>query len=143
QGQDAARTVAGGGISVEGWTGRIDANEASQGQVLNNAKLAPEGEGMRVTTGPAVAYWNPANVASGNYTVRATFTEPEYMSLNNHPHPYGVFTGGSDMGTEQQNYLYCAAYGNGNFIVRGFGPEPFQVNGRRGEANDAVNKAAG
>lgn len=142
-GQDAARTVAGGGISVEGWTGRIDANEASQGQVLNNAKLAPEGEGMRVTTGPAVAYWNPANVASGNYTVRATFTEPEYMSLNNHPHPYGVFIGGSDMGTEQQNYLYCAAYGNGNFIVRGFGPEPFQVNGRRGEAHDAVNRAAG
>ena len=27
--------------------------------------------------------------------------------------------------------------------VRGFGPEPFQVNGRRGEANAAVHKAAG
>jgi hypothetical protein len=47
------------------------------------------------------------------------------------------------MGTDSQSYLYCAAYGNGNFIVRGFGPEPFQVNGRRGEANPAVNKAAG
>src|SRR5205085_3490337 len=40
-------------------------------------------------------------------------------------------------------YLYCAAYGNGNFIVRGFGPEPFQMNGRRGEENAAVHKAAG
>lgn len=142
-GQDAARTVEGGGISVAGWSGRIDASEASQGQVLNNSRLASEGSDLRVTTGPAVAYWNPANTASGNYTVRATFTEPEYMSLNNHPHPYGVFIGGNDMGTDQQSYLYCAAYGNGNFIVRGFGPEPFQVNGRRGEANDAVNKAAG
>jgi hypothetical protein len=47
------------------------------------------------------------------------------------------------MGTPQQTFLYCAAYGNGNFIVRGFGPEPFQMNGRRGEANAAVNKAAG
>ena len=46
------------------------------------------------------------------------------------------------MGTENQSYLYCAAYGNGNFIVRGMGPAPFQVNGR-GEANEAVNKAAG
>jgi len=24
------------------------------------------------------------------------------------------------LGTDQQSYLYCAAYGNGNFIVRGF-----------------------
>ena len=46
------------------------------------------------------------------------------------------------MGTDQENYLYCAAYGNGNFIVRGFGPAPFQMNGRRGEANAAVHKAA-
>ena len=98
---------------------------------------------MRVTTGPAVAYWSPANTASGSYTIRATFTEPQYMSLNDHPHPYGIFIGGNDMGTPQQSYLYCAAYGNGNFIVRGFGPEPFQLNGRRGEANDAVHKAAG
>ena len=49
---------------------------------------------------------------------------------------------GNDLGTAKQSYLYCAAYGNGNFIVRGFGPEPFQVNGRRGEPNAAVNKAA-
>jgi len=141
--QDAARAVAGGGISVPGWMGRIDASEAGRGQTLENAKLAAEGEGLHVTTGPAVAYWNPANTASGNYTVKATFREPQYMNLNNHPHPYGLFIGGQNMGTDQQSYLYCAAYGNGNFIVRGFGPEPFQVNGRRPEANDAVNKAAG
>ena len=140
---ETARAVAGGGISVSGWTGKIDPNEAAQGQVLNNAKLAAEGDGYRVTTGPAVAYWNPANAASGDYTVKATFTEPEYMSINDHPHPYGVFIGGNDMGTDQQSYLYCAAYGNGNFIVRGFGPAPFQVNGRRGEAHAAVHKAAG
>jgi hypothetical protein len=35
-----------------------------------------------VTTGPAVAYWNPANKAAGDYTVKATFTEPKYMNLN-------------------------------------------------------------
>jgi hypothetical protein len=38
--------------------------------------------------------------------------------------------------------LYCATYGNGTFIVRGFGPEPFQMNGR-GEENAAVHKASG
>jgi hypothetical protein len=143
QGQDTAKAVAGGGISVPGWAGKIDANEEKAGQTLNNAKLAKEGDALHVTTGPAVTYWNPANKAAGNYTVKATFTEPKYMSINDHPHPYGIVIGGNDLGTPQQSYLYCAAYGNGNFIVRGFGPEPFQLNGRRGEANPAVAKAAG
>jgi hypothetical protein len=47
------------------------------------------------------------------------------------------------MGSEQQSFLYCAAYGNGSFIVRGFGPAAFAMNGRRAEANAAVHKAAG
>jgi len=140
--QDESRKVAGGGVSAPGWTGRIDANEEKQGQTLNNAKFAPEGGGFHVTTGPAVTYWNPANKASGNYTVKATFNEPKYMNLNNHPHPYGIVIAGNGLGTADQNYLYCAAYGNGNFIVRGFGPAPFQMNGR-GAANPAVHKAAG
>lgn len=141
--QDQSGKVAGGGISVAGWRGQIDASEARGGQVLTNAKLAKDGNGLHVTTGPAVAYWNPANKASGNYTVKATFREPKYMNLNNHPHPYGIFIGGNDMGTDKQSYLYCAAYGTGSFIVRGFGPEPFRMNGGRGETNAAVHKAAG
>jgi hypothetical protein len=138
---ESARQVAGGGISVSGWSGQIDANEARRGQALNNARLAKDGAALHVTTGPAVGYWNPSNTASGDYTVKATFTEPKYMNLNDHPHPYGVFIGGNDMGTANQSYLYCAAYGNGSFIVRGFGPQPFQLNGH-GEANAAVHKAA-
>jgi hypothetical protein len=140
---EASRSVAGGGILVPGWSGQIDANAEKAGQTIKDAKLAQEGSGLHVTTGPAVTYWNPANKVSGDYTVKATFTEPKYMNLNDHPHPYGIVIAGNDMGTASQSYLYCAAYGNGNFIVRGFGPEPFQMNGRRGEANAAVHKAAG
>lgn len=143
QGQETARKVADGGISVPGWTGKVDPNEEKAGLTLDNAKLSGDAKTLRATTGPAVAYWNPANKAAGNYTVKATFTEAKYMNLNDHPHPYGIFIAGNDMGTPEQSYLYCAAYGTGNFIVRGFGPAPFQMNGRRGEANAAVNKAAG
>ena len=141
--QDAAKAVAGGGISVPGWAGKIDPNEEKAGQTLSGAKLVKEGNALHVTTGPAVTYWNPANKASGNYTVKATFTEPKYMNLNSHPHPYGIMIAGNDLGTPEQSYLYCAAYGNGNFIVRGFGPAPFALNGGRGEPNAAVKKAAG
>ncbi|MFL5597478.1 MAG: hypothetical protein ACJ77S_08430 [Gemmatimonadaceae bacterium] len=140
---ETSRQVSDGGVSVSGWTGMVDPNEAKRGAVLTSAKLTKEGNDLHVTTGPALAYWNPANTASGDYTVKATFTEAKYMNLNDHPHPYGIFIGGSDMGTANQSYLYCAAYGNGNFIVRGFGPAPFQLNGGRGEANAAVHKASG
>ena len=139
---ETSRGVAGGGISVPGWTGKIDAKEEAAGMTLNSAKLAKEGDALHVTTGPAVTYWHPNNKATGDYTVKATFNEPKYMSLNNHPHPYGLVIAGNDLGTDQQSYLYCAAYGNGKFIVRGFGPAPFQLNGR-GAEDPAVNKAAG
>ena len=142
-GQDAAISVKNGGIFVPGWSGKIDPNEVKAGQQLNNARFAPEGNGFKATTGPAVTYWNPKNVAAGNYTVKATFNEPLYMNLNNHPHPYGIVIAGSDMGTDSQSYLYCAAYGDGRFIVRGFGPAPFQMNGRKGGEAPSVNKAAG
>jgi hypothetical protein len=135
--------VKGGGVLVKGWTGKIDKKEADAGLTLNSAKLVKEGDALHVTTGPAVTYWNPKNMAKGDYTVSATFYEPKYMSINDHPHPYGIMIAGNDLGTAQESYLYCSAYGNGTFIVRGFGPEPFRLSGRAPEANAAVNKAAG
>jgi len=140
---ERSRVVQGGGIAVPGWTGKIDAGEERAGQALNNAKLTGDANALHVTTGPAVTYWNPANKATGNYTVKATFTEPKYMNLNSHPHPYGVVIAANDPGTANQSYLYCAAYGDGTFIVRGFGPAPFRMNGGGPEANAAVHKAAG
>jgi hypothetical protein len=136
------RKVVGGGITVKGWEGKIDADAEKAGQTVADAKLSEEGKVLQVTTGPAITYWNPKNVAKGDYTVSATFNEPKFQNLNTHPHPYGIVIAGNGLGTAEQSYIYCAAYGNGNFIVRGFGPEPFQLNGRR-EANDAVHKAAG
>jgi hypothetical protein len=140
--QDASRSISGGGVFAPGWTGQIDPSEARRGSTLENAKLTLDGSTLRVTTGPATTYWNPKNVASGNYTVKATFNEPKFMNLNDHPHPYGLFIAGNDMGTPNATFLYCAAYGNGTFIVRGFGPTPFQMNGY-GASAPSVNKAAG
>lgn len=130
-----------GGIQMKGWMGVVDAKEAKAGLTVDSAKFVGMGAGMHATTGPAITYWNPSMMGKGDYTVKATFSEREYMGLNNHPHPYGIVMAGNGMGTEGASYLYCAAYGNGNFIVRGFGPAPFQMNGPRGGASEAVNKA--
>src|ERR1044072_5140186 len=138
---ESARAIEGARAAARGWTGKIDAKEAAAGLTLNSAKFAKEGDAFHVVTGPAVTYWNPVNKAASDYTVSAHFREPKFMNLNTHPHPYGMVIAGNDLGTGQQSYLYCAAYGDGKFIVRGMGPEPFQMNGR-GAADPAVHKVA-
>ena len=65
---DSSRSIAGGGVSVVGWMGKIDAKEAQAGMTLNSAKFAKEGDAFHVVTGPAVTYWNPANNADRSPT---------------------------------------------------------------------------
>src|SRR5579862_3238826 len=139
--QDSDRVIPGGGIFVQGWTGKIDASSARQWRMINDAKFVQEGNVLHVTTGPAATYWNPANTASGDYTVKATFLEPKFMTLNSHPHSYGIFIGGNDMGTDRMSLVYCVAYGDGSALVRGFGPAVFTLLGQ--SPNPAVHKAAG
>lgn len=141
---DPDRKVAGGGVTVKGWQGKTDpagSTSNKQGLTINDSKFAPEGNGFRVATGAAGLYWNPANVGKGDYSVRATFTEPK--QTYNHPHPFGVFIAGSQLDSDQANALYCAAYRNGNYLVRGFsGGKPFQVIPKVA-AHEAVKKAGG
>ena len=140
--QDTSRKVPGGGIAAPGWQGKVDAAEAAKGAKIDDSKFAMQGSEIKVNNGPAAVYWNPANKASGSYTVSATFTEPKYMSSNDHPHPYGLFIGGNKLDTDQATLLYCTPYGNGTFIVRWFGPASFAPPaGRRPIANEAVHKA--
>jgi hypothetical protein len=137
---DPDKVIPGGGIFVQGWTGKIDASSLRQGRMLNDAKFVQEGNALHVTTGPATTFWNPANTASGDYTVKATFMEPSFMELNSHPHSYGIFIAGNGMGTDQVSLVYCVAYGDGTALIRGFGgPAVFTLFNAK---NAAVHVAA-
>lgn len=147
QGMNEDRVVPNGGIFVTGWQGKVDAASAKGGRTINDSRFAPEGTSFHFTIGPAAVYWNPANTASGNYTVSAKFVEPNYeadFKLNGHAHPYGLFIGGNNMGTDKETLVYCSAYGNGHPLVRGFNPTApqgvFQI--LRGGVNAAVATAA-
>ena len=138
QNPDADRKVAGGGITAKGWTGMIDAAAAKKGMTVNDSKIAEMGGGLHMTIGPAGTFWNPANTASGDYTVGATFKEGK--SSADHPHSYGVFIGGTKLNSPDQSYVYCVAYGSGEFLVRGFnGMTPVTYTKR--QAHAAVKKA--
>lgn len=138
QHDEKATPIKDGGIFVPGWKATVDAGAVKQGQSEKDASFKAEGKGFHIMTGPAVTYWDTTHNLKGDYTVSATFTEAMYMNRNDHPHPYGISIAGGEGSS-----LYCAAYGNGTFIVRGFGPDAFQMGGRRPTANDTVHKAAG
>jgi hypothetical protein len=136
--QDADRSVAGGGISVAGWKGRIDAKAASQGKTVNDSKFAMSGGKIDLKIGPAAIYWSDANKAAGNYAVKATFTENAHKP--NHPHSYGVFIGGSDLEGANQSFAYCIVYANGTYSVKYFHGENVVTVVDR-VASPAINKA--
>jgi hypothetical protein len=137
--QDAAHKVANGGIRGAGWQGRPDPGTGA----VTDSSLDVKGSEAEIHTGPAMLFWNPANKTTGDFTVSASFTEPKYMSSNDHPHPYGVFIAGNDLDGASATALYCAVYGNGNVIVRAFPTSFAPMGNRRPAASEAANKAAG
>ena len=114
--EDKDRAVAGGGVTVPGWTGKVDAKATAAGMTLKDSKFEPQGDAIHLAVGPATTYWNPANTVKGDYTVKGTFTEPKQDF--SHPHPMGLFIGGSKLGTPDQALMYCVAYRNGTFLRR-------------------------
>ena len=137
--QDADRSVAGGGIAVAGWKGKVDARAAGQGKSVKDSRFASGKDGkMELKIGPAAVYWSDANRAAGSYEVKATFTENAHKP--NHPHSYGVFIGGNDLDTADQSFAYCIAYANGTYSVKYFhGANVVTVADR--VASAAINKA--
>lgn len=115
---DADRAVAGGGITVAGWQGKVDASAAKRGGSVNDSRFASNGGNIDIKTGSAGIYWNAGNTASGDYEVKSTFTEHHQNA--SHAHAYGVFIGGSDLSTDQQAYAYCIAYADGTYSVKYF-----------------------
>ena len=116
--QDADRSVKDGGISVAGWKGRVDRGAKGQGKSIADSKFTSEGSALRLSVGPASVYWNDANSAKGNYTVKATFKEHKMKS--SHPHAYGIFIGGAGLEGDSETLMYCIAYGTGTYSVKTF-----------------------
>jgi len=139
QGKDAQekdRAVAGGGITVAGWKGQVDAQSATQGRTINDSKFGGTAANLQLVVGPAAIYWNPANVAKGDYTVKATFKDVK--SDAGHPHSAGLFIAGSALEGTTQNYLYCVAYTDATAMVRQFNGTTKPVQLMAKAANPAV-----
>src|SRR6185436_14382452 len=100
----------------KGWKMRVDkSTEASDPDAPGDIKFVTMGSGFHATNPQAAVYWNPANTASGTYTLKGTFTLVKPSGHNNY---YGLALGGSGLEGAQQSYTYFLVAQNGTFIVK-------------------------
>jgi hypothetical protein len=105
---------AAGGITAAGWIDRVDAKDARRGMSTSDVKFVTMGTGYHVTAGPAAIYYNPKDVAKGEYTVSATFVQTKAPM---HPEAYGLFVGGSNLQDSTPQYVYFLTRGDGKYFV--------------------------
>jgi hypothetical protein len=100
----------------KGWKMRVDkSTSASDPDAPGEIKFVTMGTGFHATNPAAAVYWNPANTATGNYTLKGTFV---LQKPSGHANYYGLVFGGSGLEGAQQNYLYFLVAQNGTFIVK-------------------------
>jgi hypothetical protein len=106
-----------------GYQMRVDrSTDAADPDDNPDVKVTTVPNGFRVTTGPAVVLYNPANTATGQYNLSARFTleQPSPPQANGNPHLnfYGLVFGGRDLNTANQNYVYFLVDFSGRFLIK-------------------------
>jgi len=100
----------------KGWKVRADrSTSASDPDAAGAISFVTSGSGFHATNPQAAVFWNPANTASGTYTVKGTFT---LMKPSGHNNYYGLVFGGSDLEGAQQSYLYFVIGQNGSWLIK-------------------------
>lgn len=100
----------------KGWMVRADkSTSATDPDGAGDIKFMAMGATSFHAVNPmAAVYWNPANTAKGNYTLKGSF---KLLKPSGHANYYGLVLGGSELANAKQTYLYFLVAQNGNFMV--------------------------
>src|SRR5579864_7154024 len=102
--------------SPAGWKVRPDRSmSASDPDGAGAIKFVTMGTGFHATNPQAAVYWNPANTATGTYTVKGNFT---LMKPSGHTNYYGLVFGGADLEGAKQSYTYFLVAQDGTWLVK-------------------------
>jgi hypothetical protein len=122
----------------KGWKLRADrSTSASDPDAAGNIKFITMGTGFHATNPQAAVYWNPANTAAGDYTLKGTFT---LLKPSGHTNYYGLVFGGSDLEGPNQNYLYFLVAQDGTWLVKRREGDKTTQNVAEKAPSDAVRK---
>ena len=129
-----------GAQAPSGWKMRVDRSmNASDPDAPGSIKFVTMGSGFHATNPQAAVYWNPANTATGNYTLKATF---KLVKTTGHGEYFGLVFGGNALDGAAQKYLYFMVNSEGEWLVKsrdGNGTSPVASSGG---PSDAVKAAA-
>jgi hypothetical protein len=95
---DPTNKIVGSGKLPAGWELRWDTGTPSMTEV----DVQKVGTSMHFRSGPAAIYYDPKDVAKGDYTVSATFSQAKSMGHEG----YGLFIGGANLQDSTQHYIY-------------------------------------
>jgi hypothetical protein len=102
--------------SPQGWKVRADrSTSASDPDAAGSIHFTTAGRGFHAVNPQAAVYWNPSNTATGNYTLKGTFT---LLKPSGHTNYYGLVFGGSNLDGPQQEYLYFLVAQDGSWLVK-------------------------
>ncbi|MDB4878424.1 MAG: hypothetical protein JWM41_4870 [Gemmatimonadetes bacterium] len=99
---DPTKAIHGTGVLPTGWMMRFDPPRRGPAPTPDQIMFVTMGSGYHFTTGPAAVYYNPKDMASGEYLVSATFSQRKSMGHE----AYGIFIGGKNLQDSTQSYTY-------------------------------------
>src|SRR5258706_4274315 len=95
---------------------RVDRSpSASDPDAPGAIKFVQAGSGFHATNPQAAVFFNPANTATGTYTLKGTFT---LLKPSGHTNYYGLVFGGSNLEGAGQNYTYFLVAQDGTWLVK-------------------------
>ncbi len=102
---------------------RLDSERSDPGEFI----LVEDEDRLHITTGPAGIAYDPGDrVDSGDFQVEATFHQTG--APVGYREAYGLFVGGRDLDSPDQEYTYLLIRGTGDFLIKR----------RRGETTETI-----
>ena len=96
----------------DGWNTRFDRANADPAKLT----FATMGSGLHATTGPSGIFWKDEHAdLKGSYRISATFNQTKAPA---HPEAYGLFIGGKNLNTDNQEYGYVVIRGDGKYLIK-------------------------
>ncbi len=100
----------------KGWKLRVDrSTSAADPDAAGSIKFTATSAGFHAVNPQAAVYWNPANTAAGNYTLKGSFT---LVTPSNHTNYYGLVFGGTALEGAQQSYTYFTVAQDGSWLIK-------------------------
>src|ERR1700687_5258841 len=100
----------------KGWKVRGDhSSDASDPDAAGAVKVFCHRCGLHATNHTSAVYCNPANTASGNYSLKGTF---KLIKSTGYDEYYGLIFGGNGLEGAMQSYLYFMVTDDGTYLIK-------------------------